>query len=134
MKKDRTPPTTQAPPVLIVDDEIPIAEALAEFVKELGYRSLVAYNGQQALALAREQWPALVITDQMMPLLSGSELLQALQKEAADQQRTMPFVILVSASTVNATGVPVNAKLTKPFDLRELEQVIQRFSRGISSL
>lgn len=133
MEKDRIATTTQASPILIVDDDIPIAEVLAEFVRELGYSALVAYNGQQALALAREQWPVLVITDQMMPLLSGSDLIRELQKEAAAQQRAMPFVVLVSVTAAEITGVPVNARFTKPFDLRDLEQVIQRFRRGVSS-
>src|SRR5438105_1220595 len=74
MEGNAVPRTTESLLILIVDDDIPIGEMLAEVVRELGYTPLVAYNGQQALTLAREHWPALVITDQMMPFLSGTDL------------------------------------------------------------
>ncbi len=83
--------------ILIVDDEISIAETLAEFVMELGYTPLVAYNGQQALALAREHWPILVMTDMMMPLLNGAGLIQGLRVEAKNRKKVLPPIILLSA-------------------------------------
>ena len=89
--------TKEPPLILIVDDEISIAETLAEFVMELGYTPLVAYNGQQALSLARERWPALVLTDLMMPLLNGAGLIRALRTEAEAGERAFPYVVLLSA-------------------------------------
>ncbi|GHO64200.1 hypothetical protein KSC_030920 [Ktedonobacter sp. SOSP1-52] len=61
----------EPPIVLIVDDDIPITEILTLVVESLGYQPLVAFNGQQALDLAREHWPALVLTDVMMPIMGG---------------------------------------------------------------
>jgi DNA-binding response OmpR family regulator len=95
---------------------------------------LVAYNGQQALALAHEHWPALVITDQMMPLLSGTDLILALQMEATVQQTaTLPIVLLSAIEGVVRPDVHVDARLPKPFDLGELEQVIQHLCGRASS-
>ena len=126
--------TTESLLILIVDDEIPIAEILAEFVRELGYIPLVAYNGQQALALVREHWPALVITDHMMPLMDGMALIQALRMEATVHQMIPPPIILLSAVGRSVlTDVHVDAKLSKPFDLNELERLIQSLS-GQTSL
>lgn len=125
MNKNKPSTTTQPSPVLIVDDEIPFAQVLAEFLEELGYRPLVAYNGRQALALALEHWPVLVITDQMMPLMGGSDLIRALLQEAVTHKRAMPFVVLVSGVATNIAGVPVDVRFPKPLDLRELEQVLQ---------
>ncbi|GHO46251.1 response regulator [Ktedonospora formicarum] len=121
--------TTESLSVLIVDDEVGIAETLADFIQELGYTPLVAYNGLEALALARKRWPALVITDFMMPILNGLGLLKALRAEAAEQRKTMPPVIMLSAvNTIAAMrDEKADAMLAKPFDLDELERIIERF-------
>jgi len=117
----------ELPLILIVDDEVAIAETLAELISELGYTSLVAYNGQQALKLAREHWPALVITDLMMPLLDGAHLVAELRADAASRNLPVPPMIMLTAVGARAAnGVRVDAILSKPFDLDKLEQVIHR--------
>ncbi len=113
--------------ILIAEDEESIGEMLAMFVKYLGYTPLVAQNGQQALALAREHWPALLITDLMMPMLSGAELILSLRAEAAAQGRAAPPIVLLTAGSARAASqLQVDALLLKPFDLAQLEQVIRR--------
>jgi len=113
--------------ILIVDDEEPIAEMLEAFVTDLGYRALVARNGRQALMQARERWPALVLTDLMMPVLSGAELIEALQAEAAARRRASPSIVLLTAGSARAVShLHVDAILFKPFDLGKLEQVLHR--------
>ena len=119
----------QAEPVLILiaDDEEPIVEMLAAFVEDLGHTPLLAQNGQQALALAREHWPALIITDLMMPMLSGAELVQSLRAEAAARGRAAPPIVLLTAGSARAASqLQVDALVLKPFDLDQLEQVIRR--------
>lgn len=111
--------------ILIADDEEPIAEMLETFVMDLGYTPLVARNGQQALLLARERWPALVLTDLMMPLLSGADLIIALRTEAVAQGKVSPaIVVLTAGSTRTVSHLHVDALLSKPFDLNKLELVI----------
>lgn len=115
------------PLILIVDDEVAIAETLAELVSELGYASLVAYNGQQALTAARERWPSLVITDLMMPVLDGAHLISELRLEASRRNLPSPPVIMLTAVGIRSVnGVSVEAFLAKPFDLNKLEQIIGR--------
>lgn len=125
--KDPEPHTIESLVILIVDDEVSIAETLAEFVQELGYTPFVAYNGQEALDLARKSWPALVITDLMMPILNGVGLIKALHAEAAAHSKRVPPIVMLSA--VNTTAamreVKVDMMLPKPFDLDRLEQAIQ---------
>ena len=134
MEENAAPFTMESLFILIVDDEIPVAEILADFVRELGYTPQVAYNGQQALALVHEHWPALVITDLMMPLMSGTDLVLALQMEATALQTTAPPIVLLSAAEVLARpDVHVDARFPKPFDLDELERVIQRLCGRASS-
>lgn len=113
--------------ILIADDEEPIVEMLAAFVEDLGYTPLVAQNGQQALELARKRWPALIITDLMMPMLNGADLVMALRVEATAHERAAPPVVLLTAGSArSASHLHVDALLLKPFDLDELEQVIRR--------
>jgi DNA-binding response OmpR family regulator len=123
----------EPPLILIVDDEISIAETLAEFVLELGYTPLVASNGQQALALAREHWPALVMTDLMMPLLNGEGLIRALRAEAATNKNAFPPIVLLSAVRGPMLAkIDADVIVPKPFDLEYLEQVIHKLLNGAS--
>ena len=126
---DSLAPVAAAEPILIliVDDEEPIIEMLATFVADLGYTPLVAQNGQQALDLARECGPALIITDLMMPIMNGADLILTLRAEAAAQgQVSPPIVLLTAGSRRAASQLSVEAVLLKPFDLTQLEQVIHR--------
>jgi two-component system chemotaxis response regulator CheY len=127
--RDPVGAAAQAEPVLILiaDDEEPIVEMLAAFVEDLGHTPLLAQNGQQALALAREHWPALIITDLMMPMLSGAELVLSLRAEAAAHGRAAPPIVLLTAGSARAASqLPVDALVLKPFDLDQLEEVIRR--------
>jgi CheY-like chemotaxis protein len=113
--------------VLIVDDEVTIAETLAELVRDLGYSPLVAQNGQQELQLLQDYWPALVITDLMMPLMDGATLVNKLHAEAQRRQRKPPrMIMLTAAGTRSLANIDVDALMLKPFDLDELEQLIFR--------
>jgi len=65
--------------ILIVDDELTTAEALALILEDEGYRVTRASNGQQGLQRALENRPDLVILDFMMPVMSGAEMAQKLR-------------------------------------------------------
>jgi CheY-like chemotaxis protein len=65
--------------ILVVDDEPTIADTLAMILSKTGYRVRVAYDGSSALARAQEGRPRLVITDVVMPGMSGIELALALE-------------------------------------------------------
>jgi CheY-like chemotaxis protein len=115
-------------PVLIADDEAAIAELVATVVREAGDAPRVAPNGCAALALARRDPPALVITDLMMPLLDGAGLIAALRAEAAAAGRAAPPVILLTAAGPEpARAAGADAVLAKPFDLAALEGLLGRF-------
>ncbi len=67
--------------ILIAEDEPPIAEVVAEVVRDLGCTPLLAADGLQALEIARARCPAVLITDLMLPHLSGAALIAALHNE-----------------------------------------------------
>jgi CheY-like chemotaxis protein len=114
--------------VLIAEDEEPIAEAIAFLVQDNGYIPLIANNGRQALELARQHHPALVITDLMMPYLDGDELISQLRADAAQDQDAPPHIILLSAAGLRRMrSAGADAILPKPFELDDLEQLLRRF-------
>lgn len=111
-------------PVLIVDDEPAIADFIAEVARELGYRTLIAANGLDAIAVARAERPCLLITDLMMPGMDGPELIARLRERNGHQP--LP-VILVTVAAAQAAHVPgADEVLVKPFDLGTLERVLRR--------
>lgn len=114
--------------VLIAEDEEPIAQAIAFIVEDLGYIAAVAIHGQQALELAREHHPALVITDLMMPQMNGAELIRAIRADAASQHVPPPPIILMSAAGKQyIDSVSADAFLPKPFDVTQVEALLERY-------
>lgn len=114
--------------VLIAEDERSIAGFVAETVADAGYVPVVAANGREALERAQEQWPALVVTDLMMPQLDGAGLIQALRGLAAQSGGAMPPVILTTAASPSyAHEAGADAVLRKPFNLDDLEALLRRF-------
>lgn len=67
------------PKVLIVEDDIGLAEILEVRLQAEGYQTLAAHNGQEGLQLAIAERPDLIIADIMMPLLSGFDMLKDLK-------------------------------------------------------
>ena len=114
--------------VLIAEDEEPIAEVVATVVEDAGYRPLLAAHGREALELARAQQPALLITDLMMPHLSGAELIAALRSDAAASGRApLPVILMTAAGPAQARAAGADAVLRKPFELLELDALLRRF-------
>lgn len=114
--------------VLIADDEEPIAAVLASLIEDLGFTAQIASNGRQALDLARESWPALVVTDLMMPELTGVELIDALRTEAtAAGRKPVPVILMTAAGLQHARKAGADAVVAKPFDLDELDALIAHF-------
>jgi two-component system sensor histidine kinase/response regulator len=108
--------------VLVADDEEPTLEILAEVIGNLGHQVLQAHDGEEALLLARNHGPDLVITDFMMPRRTGVELMRALRGEQALSQ--IP-IILISAATPRAAG-EATLFMAKPLHLHDLEDEVKR--------
>ncbi len=81
--------------ILIVEDEPSIAELIADVLDTAGYRALVAHNGRVALEIVRHERLALVLTDNMMPEVSGIDLVRRLRDYPGT--RAIPVVLMSSA-------------------------------------
>ncbi len=124
-------PAQQADLVLIVDDELSITETIELLVQEAGYHTLVAHNGQEALAHTERCWPALVISDVMMPMMDGPKFIAALRARAGTWQLPMPVIVLMSATSRRAIeSVGADLVISKPFDIAILEAALHALMNG----
>ena len=108
--------------VLIADDEAHIIHVVQMKLRNGGFDVVTAMDGQEALDLARQAKPCLVISDLQMPVLSGLEVAAALYRD--ENTRDIP-IILLTAKGFEVDGeatADTNIKMimTKPFSPRDL--------------
>lgn len=114
--------------ILIADDDQDVRACIAmRFVRNPHFRILEAGSGQDALDLARQEPPDVVILDWAMPGLNGIELLKALRENPATAGT--PVIMMTgkdeSSELAQARALGVLAYFVKPFDLVELTKKIQ---------
>jgi CheY-like chemotaxis protein len=114
--------------ILVVDDEPDVLKILLLRLKKTGYEAIGARDGREALALARQMIPDLIILDVYLPDMNGNDAARIL-KEDKDLKR-IP-IILISAT---ATSVAQRAKecgadgyIAKPFEPEELIGMVKRY-------
>ena len=114
--------------VLIADDEPNIVVSLEFLMKREGYDVSIARDGQQALDAIRRLRPDLVLLDDMMPLRSGLEVLQAVRADEAIAGTRILMLTAKGRETDIAKGLALGADayVTKPFSTRELAERVRR--------
>ncbi|MCA9580706.1 MAG: sigma-54-dependent Fis family transcriptional regulator [Myxococcales bacterium] len=112
--------------ILIVDDEANAREALEELLRDEGYTTETAADGNQALALLERFDPDVVLTDLKMPNLDGMGLLERGQVRAPHAA----FVVMTAFGTIDTavSAIKLGAEnyLTKPLDLDALSALVAR--------
>ncbi len=105
--------------ILIVDDDPKIVELLRLYLEKDGYRVLTAYGGLDALELARQKQPDLILLDLMLPEIDGLDICRILQTES-----DVPIIMLTARTTDEdkLIGLELGADdyVTKPFNPREV--------------
>jgi diguanylate cyclase (GGDEF)-like protein len=108
--------------ILIADDEPAVRQLLEVVLSSQGYEVLAAQNGDQAVRMAQERVPDLVLMDLMMPHLDGYEAIRQLRNDTRTAH--LPMLILTAKSTPDdvVTGFETGADdyITKPFNIPEL--------------
>jgi len=108
----------KVPTILIVDDEPFNVDFLEQELEDLGYLTISASNGLDALQMTEEQSPDLILLDIMMPGIDGFEVLTRLK--ADDGSRHIPVIIISAMSDMGSIvrGIQMGAEdyLPKPFD------------------
>jgi CheY-like chemotaxis protein len=108
-------------PILVVDDDSSIADLLKIILEDEGYRVLTASNGLDALHLMAQEKPSLVITDVVMPVMGGVDLISRIH---ADPDLQGVPVVLMSAMKEPTTDGLTYRFVEKPFDLGAMVDLV----------
>jgi CheY-like chemotaxis protein len=110
--------------ILVVDDEPLIRDVIVDVLQDEGYGVVTADDGHAALELVRQEAPALVLMDVMMPRMDGRAAFRAMREHAHGDG--VP-IILMSAMAEPANLDPqITAFLRKPLDLDQLLALVSR--------
>jgi two-component system alkaline phosphatase synthesis response regulator PhoP len=105
--------------ILVVDDERKIADIARDYLRHAGFAVLTAASGEDALTLARERRPDLIVLDLRLPRMDGIEVARTLRHESS-----VPIIMLTARveEPDRLLGLEVGADdyITKPFSPREL--------------
>lgn len=111
--------------ILVVDDDASHRTLICDLLQEMGYRTVEAQNGREALDLLEGELPSAVLLDLRMPVMSGWGLLEALKKMPRAQR--LPIIIISAygyeweAELVGASGY-----VSKPVDLDKVRSTIEQ--------
>ncbi len=118
--------------VLVVDDDLTIAEVVGDYLRDAGLETRHAADGQSALTLAEEWPPDLVVLDLMLPGIDGLEVCKQL-RAGHDSQQPLPVIMLTAlgeeADRVLGLETGADDYVTKPFSPRELALRVQAVLR-----
>jgi two-component system alkaline phosphatase synthesis response regulator PhoP len=116
--------------VLVVDDDVKTVELVKLYLNRDGYRVLTAYDGVEALRLAREGHPDLIVLDLMLPGIDGLEICRTLRAES-----DVPIIMLTAKTTdqdkLKGLDLGADDYVTKPFSPRELAARVRAVLRRL---
>ncbi|MEH1998720.1 MAG: response regulator [Nostoc sp.] len=108
--------------ILVVDDNPDLRNYVSEIFRRNGYHVRTSRNGSEGYAIAKEIIPSLIVTDLMMPLVSGLEMIQMIRND--EKLKGTPIVLLTAKvdeeTRIEGTEHGADAYLAKPFNDREL--------------
>lgn len=126
--------------ILIAEDDEAIAELLRYNLQRDGHTVLVAFDGKNALDLAFAHAPDLISLDEMMPVMSGRQVLKELKRDARTQDTPVIFLTARAQTEDKIRGLELGADdyITKPFSPKELllriNNILKRAETTTSSL
>lgn len=114
--------------ILVIEDEGELRDLIAQFLGFHDHEVLKAANGREGLEMARAEQPELIVSDVMMPLMDGFEVLEHLRQDA--KTADIPFLFLTAKADRRdmRKGMELGADdyLTKPFEAPELIEAVER--------
>jgi DNA-binding response OmpR family regulator len=112
----------QAAHILVVEDDLGIADVISQILHLEGYHVSHVLDGQTAVECVRHHPPDLVLMDLMLPVLSGIEASRAIKASADPSVAQVPIIAMSAGVSLRVAidGLPVDGILAKPFDLDEL--------------
>jgi DNA-binding response OmpR family regulator len=125
---ERRPDTSGAYRALVVDDEVPLAGVVASYLEREQFEVSVAHNGYDAVTMAREIDPDVVVLDLALPGIDGLETCRQL-RTFSDAYVVMLTARDTEMDTVVGLSVGADDYVTKPFSPRELVARIRAMLR-----
>jgi two-component system phosphate regulon response regulator PhoB len=108
--------------ILVIEDDKDIAQLIGYHLEKANYKAVFAYNGEMGFDLAKEQHPALIILDLMLPKMDGLGVCRLLK--ANDDTKHIPIIIVTAKGEEidKVVGLELGADdyIVKPFSIREL--------------
>jgi signal transduction histidine kinase/DNA-binding response OmpR family regulator len=131
VKTPHAAPTRATRTALVVDDDADARELMSRLAKRMNYEALHAKDGEEALRLARQHLPAVILLDLHMPVVDGWTTLQRLQADSA--LAAIPTIV-VSVDDDAKTCYRLGAEefLTKPINRVELERALLSYTKVAS--
>ncbi len=118
--------------ILVVDDEASLVSVVKGYLEQAGFRVVTAGNGREALFVARDNQPDLIILDMMMPVMDGITFMREYQREGS-----APIIALTArvdeADKVLGLELGADDYVTKPFSPRELVARVRALIRRTSA-
>ena len=118
--------------ILVADDDPDILSIVSMSLETQGYTVYKATNGREAVDLAKEHHPDLVLMDMMMPILSGYEAVGELKADATTRDITILGLSAKAMATdmERATDVGIDGYITKPFRIAQILTVVESYLQG----
>jgi len=109
--------------ILVVDDDVDVADTIRRSLLNRGHQVTAVYNGVEALEVARQAHPDLIVLDVIMPQIDGIEVCRRLRQDAKMAHVPIIFLTAMDRLVDKIEGFEAGADdyLTKPFDIQELE-------------
>jgi CheY-like chemotaxis protein len=122
---------SESPLILLVDDEDVLRNITHDYLESVGFRVMAATNGKEALELASQETPDLVIMDMLMPIMDGMEALQKIRNHSNPALSQVPIIAMsglaVPAERDKCMIAGADACLVKPFGIKQLEMAMNQF-------
>ncbi|NLE22431.1 MAG: response regulator [Actinobacteria bacterium] len=115
--------------ILVADDDPDILSIVSMSLETQGYTVHKAANGREAVDLAREHHPDLILMDMMMPVVSGYEAVVELKADASTKDIVIVGLSAKAMATdmERATDVGIDGYITKPFRIAQVLSVVESF-------
>ncbi len=114
--------------ILVVDDEVEICSVLRQFFQREGYEVMTSTDGDDALALAMQERPHVIMLDIKMPGISGIEVLRLLREQHHPAKIIMLSAVKDDGVIKDALQLGADGYLTKPFHLEHVAQLVASMS------
>ena len=112
--------------ILIVDDEKAIVDILNYNLSNEGYKTVEAYDGEQAIEMAEKEKPDLILLDVMLPKKDGFSVCKEIR-----QKNNIPIIMVTARSQLEDKAIGeetgVNEYITKPFELDAIVKKVEEY-------